>query len=97
MAGAGKEASPLNYAKLGATMDAPLDVDAMETAPPQYPKSLGPTPTGRNRLEEQPAKEKKSKKREDATQGFEVTSSVAPAKKAKKREQSGEQMFFIRK
>ncbi len=63
--------------------------------PDQYSKVIAPVPSGRNRLEEQPASEKKSKKREDATQGFNVTSSVAPAKKPKK-EQSGQQTFFLK-
>jgi hypothetical protein len=59
-------------------------------------QAVAPVPSGRNRLEEQPQSQKKSKKREDATQGFKVTSQVAPAKKAKKKEQPGGQVFYTK-
>ncbi len=95
-----KPASPLDYAKMGASAENPVVLDDspasfVRSLGPEFGRKTAPVPSGKNQLEP-PAKEKKSKQREDHLQGFDVTSRVAPSKKAERRDKPGSQMFYVR-
>ncbi len=100
-----KPASPLDYGKLGSSVDNPVNLDDSPSSfvrnlgladVPDFSKKTAPVPSGTNRLEAL-AKEKKSKTKEDSQlQGFDVSSQVASAKKARKREQPGGQIMYVR-